>query len=47
MLRYPFVEFIFVYNHDIGQFLSRELGGIVPELDIIKDLQESSHALAH
>ena len=39
MFRYPFIEFIFVYKHNVGQILSRELyNGIVSNFNIVKDL---------
>ncbi len=48
MLSYPLLEFIFVDQHDVRQSLSCELGGgVVPKLNIVKGLQEGSHAPAH
>ena len=37
MLRYPFIKFTFIYSHNLKLALSGDLGGFIPELDIIKD----------
>ena len=48
MLCHSFMEFIFIYDHNIGRILSGEQqGGFVLKFNIVKDLQESSRNLTH